>query len=56
MRVEPRKHIVSTIAVMYYSTAAPTNDVTHSYPQRNITTTALPDVREKLSLLISGSE
>ena len=56
MRVEPRKNLVSAIAVRYYRTAASTNDVTQSYPQCNITTTALPDVREKLSLKISGSE
>ena len=56
MRVEPRKHLVSAIAVRYHRTAAPTNDVTQSYPQRDITTTALPDIREKLYLQISGSE
>ena len=56
MRVEPRKHLLSAIAVRYYRTAAPTNGVTQSYPQCDITTTALPDVREKLSLQILGSE
>ena len=70
MRVEPRKHLVSAIAVRYYTTAPPTNDVTQSYPhvtqsypQRNVNSSSdvrklsLHDIhKRKLSQQISGSE